>query len=127
MLSSCGLKRSNPLDPNGNPDVVAPDAVMNATASPSSGSASPSITIRWSANNPENTSGYYIYRGLGFFSSFTLVGSVDLAENTQFVHTESVFRNIQYFYKVSAYKTYPGGKLEGAKSIANPYPVIIRQ
>ncbi|GAB1468006.1 hypothetical protein MASR2M64_07030 [Candidatus Cloacimonadota bacterium] len=123
-LSSCGLKRSNPLDPIGNPNVVVPDAVQNPTATASSAHAPiKSVTLRWTPNDPANTSGYYIYRGLGYFSSYTLVGTVNDAANNSFIHSGPtvIAGNHFYFYKISASKFYPGaGNLEGARAEIPP-------
>ncbi len=121
--ASCGLKRSNPLDPLGNSNIVVPDPVMNPTATASAAHASvKSVTLRWTANNPDNTDGYYIYRGLNYYSAFTLVGTVSNAENTTFVHTGPTVQagSHFYWYKISAYKTYPSGNLEGSRTDVSP-------
>ncbi|MDD2229217.1 MAG: fibronectin type III domain-containing protein [Candidatus Cloacimonetes bacterium] len=125
-LSSCGLKRSNPLDPIGNSSVVIPDAVQSPSATASSAHATvKSVTLRWTPNAAANTSGYYVYRGLGYFSSYTLVGTVNDAENNSFIHSgPTVLPGYYYFYRISAFKYYPGaGNLEGAR--AEVAPVII--
>jgi len=117
LVSSCGLKRSNPLDPLGNSSVVAPDPVVGITYSNSAANQYPrSVTLCWTANSPANTSGYYIYRGLGYFSAFALIDSVQVNE---FIHSSASDTSVQpgdYYYRISAYKGYPGGNLEGRKS-----------
>lgn len=117
LQSSCGLKRSNPLDPFGNPNVVTPDPVIGITYSTTSANQNPrTVTLRWTANSPTNTSGYYIYRGMGYFSAFALIDSVNTNE---FNHSSSIDATVlpgQYYYRISAYKGYPGGNLEGRKS-----------
>lgn len=123
LLSSCSLRRSNPLDPLGNSNIVTPDPVMNPTATASAAHATiKSVTLRWTANNPDNTDGYYIYRGLNYYSAFTLVGTVSNAENTTFVHSGPTVQagSHFYWYKVSAYKTYPAGNLEGSRTDVAP-------
>ncbi len=114
-MGSCGLKRSNPLDPLGNINIVTPDPVngVSVNASPNNASVK-SVTVRWRANNSDNTTGYYVYRGLGYYSAFSIVGEV---QDSIFVHTgPTVMPGVEYYYKVSAYKSYPQGKLEGRRS-----------
>ena len=117
FLGSCSLKRSNPLDPNGNQDIVIPEPVTGITYTTSSQNYIPcSVTVSWTANSPYNTDGYYIYRGLGYYSSFALVGDV---KDTLFVHSSAndpTVRPGDYYYRVSAYNEYPEGKLEGRRS-----------
>lgn len=110
----------------GNPNIVAPDPVMSPTANSSPAHATvKSVTIRWTANNPENTSGYYIYRGLNYYSAYTLVGTVSSAENTTFIHTgPTVQPGNYYWYKVSAFKIYPAGNLEGSRTDITPVFVL---
>jgi len=114
-MGSCGLKRNNPLDPMGNVNIISPDPVNGVTVTPSVNNAPvKSVTVRWRANSSENTSGYYIYRGMGYFSAFSVVGEV---QDSIFMHTgPTVMPGVEYYYKVSAYRTYPQGKLEGRRS-----------
>ncbi len=122
-LFSCGLKRSNPLDPLGNSGVVSPDPVVGINYSTSAANQNPrSVTLRWTANSPSNTSGYYVYRGLGYFSAFALIDSVQVNE---FIHSSASDATVQpgdYYYRISAYKGYSGGNLEGRKS----EPIFVR-
>jgi LysM repeat protein len=122
-VSSCGLKRSNPLDPLGNSGVVTPDPVVGITYSTSAANQNPrSVTLRWTANSPSNTSGYYVYRGLGYFSAFALIDSVQVNE---YIHSSASDITVQpgdYYYRISAYKGYPAGNLEGRKS----EPIFVR-
>jgi hypothetical protein len=115
VLGSCGLKRNNPLDPLGNTSIIPPDPVNGITVTPSVTNASvKSVTVRWRANNSENTTGYYIYRGMGYYSAFSIVGET---QDSIYVHTGPTVRpGVEYYYKVSAFKTYPQGKLEGRRS-----------
>ena len=118
MVSSCGLKRSNPLDPLGNDDVVAPDPVVGITVNTTAANQSPRVvTLRWTANSSANTSGYYVYRGLSYNSAYALVGTVQVNE---FVHSSANDPSVMpgdYYYKISAFKSYPpAGNLEGRKS-----------
>ncbi len=117
LSMSCGLKRSNPLDPNSNPDVVEPDPVNNISVmSSAAGQVPRTVTLNWDDNSPLNTSGYYIYRALGYYATFALVDSVQISE---FVHSSANDQTVlpgEYYYRISAYKGYPGGNLEGRKS-----------
>lgn len=123
LLSSCGLRRSNPLDPLGHSGAVSPDPVVGITYSTSAANQNPrSVTLRWTANSPSNTSGYYVYRGLGYFSAFALIDSVQVNE---FIHSSASDVTVQpgdYYYRISAYKGYPGGNLEGRRS----EPIFVR-
>ena len=125
LLASCSLKRSNPLDPNGNEDIIVPEPVTGITYTTSSQNQIPCwVKITWTANNENNTDGYYIYRGMGYYSSYTLVGDVTTNE---FMHSSaddpSVQPKIDFYYRISAYKICPEGKLEGRRS--EPYWVRI--
>lgn len=123
LISSCGLKRSNPLDPLGNDNVIEPAPVVGITYSVSPAHQNPrSVTLRWTANSSLNTSGYYVYRGLGYFSAYALIDSVQVNE---YIHSSANDNTVQpgdYYYRISAYKGYPGGNLEGRKS----EPVFVR-
>lgn len=114
---SCGLKRSNPLDPNAHSDILEPDPVDNIVIMSSPAGQIPrTVTLNWDDNNYLNTSGYYIYRALGYYATFALVDSVQVSE---FVHSSANDPTVlpgEYYYRVSAYKGYPGGNLEGRKS-----------
>ena len=125
FLGSCSLKRSNPLDPNGNGDIIVPEPVTGITYTTSSQNQIPCwVKITWTANNENNTDGYYIYRGMGYYSSYALVGDVTTNE---FMHSSaddpSVQPKIDFYYRISAYKICPEGKLEGRRS--EPYWVRI--
>ena len=123
FFSSCDLKRSNPLDPNGEGDIVIPDPVTGISYTATADQDLRVVTIRWVANSPYNTDGYYVYRGIGYNSSFALVGTVTINE---FTHSSANDPSIQpgyYWYRVSAYKVYPEGKLEGRRS--EPFSVIV--
>ena len=124
LIASCSLKRSNPLDPNGNGDIVVPEPVTGITHNTSSQHQNPCwVNIKWAANSASNTDGYFIYRGIGYYSSFALV---DSSRTNEYVHSSANDPTVQpgdYWYRISAYKTYPEGKLEGRRS--EPYWVRI--
>lgn len=114
LISSCGLKRSNPLDPNGDPTINVPEVISNLELYPSPpGAANKFVELRWSANPAYSTDGYYVYRGLGFFSTFTIVDTVYVNNAS---HGSKPWHRVmpgEYYYKVSGFKQYPSGRLEG--------------
>ncbi|MDZ4181526.1 MAG: hypothetical protein U1B83_01520 [Candidatus Cloacimonadaceae bacterium] len=123
LTTSCGLKRSNPLDPTGNPDVTVPETVSNVIGSPSpAGASTKFVTVTWNPNNPLNTDGYYVYRGLAYNSSYSVVDTVFTNSCT---HGSKPWHSVSpgdYYYKVSAFKAYPAGRLEGRVSL----PTFVR-
>lgn len=119
LLFGCGLKRSNPLDPEANSNIIIPEQVSGVVAYASPANvANKYVQISWSPNSNTNTDGYYIYRGLSFFSAYVQVASVNYVNSYDHI---SVLPG-DYYYRVSAYKTYGGGKLEGKQSA----PVFVR-
>ena len=123
LLAACSLKRNNPLDPIGNPDIIVPDQVsgVQCFASPV-GAENKYVEVRWAANPSENTDGYYVYRGLAFFSEYAVVDTV--ATNIC-NHGSKPWHSVlpgDYWYKVSAFRdVFDGagnylGKLEGRRS-----------
>lgn len=118
----CGLKRSNPLDPV-HPNIYVPEVVSNVTALPSpAGASNKYVNVAWSPNSSLYTDGYYVYRGLGFYSTFTVVDTVMTNSCT---HGSKPWHSVapgEYYYKVSAYKTYDGRRLEGRLSM----PAFVR-
>ncbi len=114
LLSSCGLKRGNPLDPSGNHNVEAPMIIsdLEIYSSPP-GAANKYVEMRWTANPPYNTDGYFVYRAIGYFSTFAVVDTV-YTNNAS--HGSKPWHRVmpgQYWYKISAFKQYPAGRLEG--------------
>lgn len=125
VVSSCGVKRNNPLDPLGNPDVDAPATVANVTCvSSPSGAVNKYVEVRWDANSPLNTDGYYVYRGLAYGSEYSVVDTVAINRcNHGSEPWQNIFAGI-YWYKVSAFKDFYDtqdnyiGRLEGRLSEA---------
>jgi hypothetical protein len=116
LICACELKRSNPLDPNGNFGVVVPNRVVGLMASGSGpGVLSKFVELRWNRNQ-ENTDGYFVYMGLAYNSAYERVGW------TSNISPDSVVTTIIpieapgfYYFKVSAYKYYGN-----SPSIPNP-------
>lgn len=122
VFSACELKRSNPLDPNGNSNVTVPDRVVGLTASGSGpGVQTKYVELKWKKNQT-NTDGYYIYMGLAFDSAYELwgqIGNVSPDSIVTFRKSSSLTEPITpawYYFKVSAYKNYGNKRLEGSLS-----------
>ncbi|HNZ06762.1 MAG: hypothetical protein KBA79_01675 [Candidatus Cloacimonetes bacterium] len=122
-LSGCGLKRKNPLDPNANPTIIVPEIISNLQVFPSApGAASKYVDLTWQANPEYSTDGYYVYRGLGFYSAFAVV---DTVYTNRASHGSKPWHSVvpgEYYYKISAFKQYSGGRLEGRPCL----PVWVR-
>ena len=113
------MKRSNPLDPNANSDIVVPEQVSDLEALPSPANvANKYVRLTWRANSTATTDGYYVYRGLSYFSEFARVDTVLTV--SQYDHINILPGD--YYYRVSAFKTYGAGRLEGRLSA----PVFVR-
>ncbi|HOH98440.1 MAG TPA: hypothetical protein PL188_09085 [Candidatus Cloacimonadota bacterium] len=120
LVSACGLKRSNPLDPVGNPALEIPGTPSGLRYTTSgSGPGTKFVNLTWDSNSSINTDGYYIYRSLAYFNTFAVVDTVlhingNLTQN--FIHSSADDSTVlpgDYWYRVSAFKTYHGGRLEG--------------
>lgn len=114
IAQGCGIKRDNPLDPNGNPSIIIPEIISSLEVYPSPpAAANKYVELRWRANPSYSTDGYYVYRGLGYFSTFTIVDTV-YTNNAS--HGSKPWHRVvpgEYYYKISAFKTYSSGSLEG--------------
>ena len=128
---SCQLRRDNPLDPLGNPDVDVPQTVSNVIiyGVSATGADNKYVELRWDQNNPLTTDGYFVYRGLSFNSAYAVVDTV--GTNSCYYGSKPwhvVLPGI-YWYKVSAFKDVYNddnqfvGRLEGRKSEARPVVV----
>lgn len=122
-LFACAcLKRNNPLDPSGNPNITAPEVVSNVQcyASPN-GAANKYVNIVWDQNSDLTTEGYYVYRSLAYNSTYARVGTVE-TNTGSFMHNTDIRPGL-YWYKVSGYKRWidngsDSGILEGRLSSA---------
>ncbi len=118
-LMGCGLKRSNPLDPIANDDILVPEQVSEVTASPSpAGVANKYVRLSWRANSTATTDGYFIYRSLSYYSAFARVDTV--FSINQYDHIDILPGD--YYYRISGFKQYPSAKLEGRLSA----PIFVR-
>ncbi len=123
LLAACSLKRNNPLDPIGNPNIIVPDQVSGVQCFASPGGAENKyVEVRWSANPALNTDGYYVYRGLAYYSEYA---AVDTVTTNICNHGSEPWHSVlpgDYWYKVSAFRDVFDqegnylGKLEGRHS-----------
>jgi hypothetical protein len=80
------------------------------------------VRLEWTSNNPYNTDGYYIYRSLGYYSAYATVDTLLHAGNTAtqaYIHSSENDPSVSpgdYWYRISAYKRYSSGNLEGRLS-----------
>jgi hypothetical protein len=117
VLASCGLKRSNPLDPTGNIGIVVPETVSNVACSPSpAGAANKYVNVSWNPNSLYSTDGYYVYRGLAYNSAYSVVDTVFTNSCSHGSKPWHMVTPGDYYYKVSAFKVYSAGRLEGRLS-----------
>ena len=117
LLASCGLRRKNPLDPYENPQIIVPNTVIDIVYTITGlGTSNKSVTFTWNANSSANTDGYYLYRGLSYNSSFAKVDTVTTNTCTHGAKPWHIVMPGDYYYKVSAWKTYQDRRLEGPLS-----------
>jgi len=111
FLSSCVLKRSNPLDPMEN-DIKVPNEVIGIDVSKSNPDE---ISISWIAQ--EDADGYYIYRCLSIGGYYSRIDKNVLhpGDNDSFIDN-SIIQGNWYYYKMSAYIDVDGRQLEGWRS-----------
>ncbi|MDI3504240.1 MAG: hypothetical protein PWP64_1176 [Candidatus Cloacimonadota bacterium] len=121
LLSACGIKRDNPLDPTYNSSIVKPGDVGGLQHTVL-GTTTPYVILEWISNNNYNTDGYYVYRSLGYNSFYAVVDTVLHVEGTplqSYTHSSANDPSVapgDYWYRVSAYKDYEEGRLEGRLS-----------
>ena len=112
-LSAC-IKRTNPLDPNNNLDIIVPQKVTNFSAV-----ALSSTTVRLTWDKRAGADGYYIYRSMSINGDYIRVDNDRLNNENyeEFLDENPAFiSQTFYWYKISAYKIYNGSALEGYRS-----------
>jgi hypothetical protein len=121
VLTACGIKRDNPLDPNYSSDIVVPVQVTGLQDQVVLGTT-PYVILSWNSNAPFNTDGYFVYRSLGYNSAYAVVDTVWHVDNEprqSFTHSAANDHTVapgDYYYRVSAFKDFPAGRLEGRQS-----------
>ena len=130
LLAGCGIKRDNPLDPHSS-SILEPAYVTGLTLlSQGSGSDTRIINITWNSNSAANTDGYFVNRSMGYNNAYAIIDTVwhvDQVPVQSYIHSSANDPSVapsEYWYKVSAFKDYPAGRLEGRRS--EPKPVIVR-
>lgn len=115
LISSCSLKRSNPLDPFENSEIEVPNTVTGLVPVNTSAPGAPDkfVTLQWNWIPPTayHPSGFRIYRSLAYMAQFELVDTLatfydseDLQITEDYTHTGTMPGD--YWYKVSAYIYY---------------------
>lgn len=121
VLAACGIQRDNPLDPNYSSDIIVPAQVTGVQDQVVTG-ITPYVELSWNSNSPYNTDGYYVYRSLGYYNSFAIVDTVwhvDGESRQTFIHSAANDYTVvpgDYYYRISAFKDYDAGRLEGRPS-----------
>ena len=118
LLSACGLRRKNPIDPYGNSEILVPDVVINfeGIVQGTPGSTDKLVNFTWTANNAFSTDGYYLYRSMSYNSSYA---RIDTVTTNLCSHGAKPWHNVtpgEYWYRVSAWKNYNDRRLEGPYS-----------
>ena len=122
LLGACGLRRSNPLDPAAHDDLMVPERVINIGYMTSgAGVQIKTVSFEWTPNSQQRTDGYYLDRSMGYKSDFARVDTVltnvpGLGGKITCIHGAKPWHQVMagdYYYKVSAWKTYGDRRLEG--------------
>ncbi len=123
LFTGACLEHNNPLDPYNNPDIIVPDQVSGVQCFSSPvGAINKYVEVRWNANPPLNTDGYYVYRGLAYNSDYAVVDTVATNICNHGSEPWHLVMPGDYWYKVSAFRnvTVIGEaeprKLEGRRS-----------
>jgi hypothetical protein len=111
FITSCELKRNNPLDPETNPDIITPPQITGLTASGNS----VGVYLAWNKNDDNYTDGYYIYKSLAYNAAYERIATISNVTpgQTVSINLSNLAAGNYYYFKVSAYKSYPDGILEG--------------
>ncbi len=119
LLISCSLERSNPVDPQNNPDIKEPGEVSDINLTPStSSSVIKFMEIEW--NSIPDIDGYYIYRARTYDGEYIRVdnngGDQGISPETMYYRDTEVQADELYYYRISAYKNIEEFILEGRRS-----------
>jgi hypothetical protein len=121
ILSACSLERNNPLDPQGNDNIDAPNLVTNIQLFKPENSTNKYVKITW--DHQDHADGYFVYRALtlnGVYEDLTDGAGIANAD-TLFYTDYNVTSGNYYFYKLSAFKHYSKtleGPISAPKGIA---------
>lgn len=102
IISSCGLDRSNPLDPE-NGDIETPGLVtgIELTAS-GQGVINKFVTISWVPVQENESHGYFVYRSRSFDGTYDLIAEIRNRELFSYTDQDKIVPG-PYFYKMSAF------------------------
>ena len=113
-LTACSLDRKNPLDPKNNPKITVPNQVVGIKLETSARLAATKwVKIEWQKDT--SVHGYYVYRGLSINSQFMRIADIDRNDIVEYIDRDDITPGV-YWYRLSAYKDYPEGRLEGKLS-----------
>lgn len=103
FITSCDLKRDNPLDPDGNASIHLPPQVIGLTAIASSANAANKfVQLTWNRNDIY-TAGYYVYMSLAYNSAYVKEAYTLNPDGQSITHTYSGLAPGYYYFKVSAF------------------------
>lgn len=129
---SCGLERSNPLDP-GNGNVKVPNLVTNIALSTSGqGATEKYVNISWDALPQSGADGYYIYRSRSHNGTFQLAAEIPNRLDSFYQDRKDIVAG-PFFYKMSAYlyldpaNPRPSDRLEGPLNIPPGSGIVVPQ
>ncbi len=105
LSTSCSLDKSNPLDPQGNPDMKIPPNIVGLSLA----SSNQQVKITWTHSTEVDK--YYIYRSLTHDGDYERIKEINntLNDNTMSTVDSDVVLSGLYFYKISGVKN----RLEG--------------
>lgn len=102
ILLSCGLERSNPLDPAGS-DIDIPGLVTGINLSSSGqGAVEKFVIISWTPLQDNEADGYFIYRSRSYEGTYDLISVIRNREENSFTDTFKITSGA-FFYKMSAF------------------------
>jgi len=120
---ACNIKRDNPLDPNFDSNITIPVEVSGVQSDVYGvQEATPYVNLSWNSNSHHNTDGYIIYRSLGYYSAYAIIATrphIQGSDRQSYSHSSADDPTVapgDYYYRISAYKDYEAGRLEGRQS-----------
>jgi len=102
IMLSCGLDRSNPLDPAGS-HINTPKKVTGIDLSSSGqGAIDKFVVISWTPLPEGDANGYFIYRSRSYDGTFDLIAEIRNREESLYTDNYKIVTG-PYFYKMSAF------------------------
>ncbi|OQY40176.1 MAG: hypothetical protein B6226_00435 [Candidatus Cloacimonetes bacterium 4572_65] len=112
VLTSCGLDRSNPLDPENN-GINPPEKVREIEViSSGQGVVNKWIRISWDPLEDSEADGYYVYRSRSYDGTYQRINVIE-SFAVEFYNDRNNISPGAYFYRMSAFKyVIPGSQDE---------------